>query len=735
MKKILLATFMASMLWSCTPKTEPENLTQFVNPFIGTAYHGHTYPGAAVPFGMIQLSPDNGTAGWDWCSGYHYSDSLIAGFSHTHLSGTGIGDLADISVMPTNKAIDGENFKEEQSFTDFYRSRFSHNNEKATPGYYEVLLDDDNIKAELTVTQRVGFHRYTFNNPNNKSIIFDLGFHINWDHPQETYFKVVKDDLVVGYRFSKGWAEHQKVFFAARFSQPFSKFEAFLGERTADEVKGQYTKGVFSFDDAVTAPVMLKVAISSAGIDGALKNLEADNNKWNFDKVVKLADQTWEKELGKIEVTTPDKNLKTIFYTALYHSFLAPYTFSDVDGAFKGYNHQPRKAEGYTKYTVLSLWDTFRALKPLYTIVNPQLTNNIVKSMLDQYDQTGLLPVWELTGNETNCMIGYNAIPVVADAILKGIGDFDREKAFDAMKASSVTDIAGVDDYMQYGYIPSDKENESASKTLEYAYDDWCIAQVARFLGKEEEYQTYMKRSQSYRQLFDKEIKFIRGRLSDGEWATPFDPKFSRHRNDYFTEGNSWQWTWFVPHDVEGLIELMGGKEAFVIKLDQLFNEDSEIKGEHASSDISGLIGQYAHGNEPSHHIAYLYNIAGKPWKTQEYVNQILTTLYTTATDGLCGNEDCGQMSAWYAFSALGFYPMNATDGKYQFGSPKFEKAEIQLSNGKIFTVTAENVSAENFYIRKVMLNGQPLDRTYITHQEIMNGGHLKFVMRNQPVK
>ncbi|TKG88911.1 glycoside hydrolase family 92 protein [Puteibacter caeruleilacunae] len=711
------------------------NLTQFVDPFIGTAFHGHTYPGATVPFGMIQLSPDNGTSGWDWCSGYHYSDTIIAGFSHLHLSGTGIGDLADISVMPTNKEIAAKHFEAGKSYQDFYRSGFSHDNEKAKPGYYQVLLNDDQINVELSTTKRVGFHRYTYSNAKNKSLILDLGFQINWDKPDDTYIKVVSNDMIIGHRYSKGWANYQKVHFAIKFSQPFTKMETFLAEGNDKEARGKEVKGVFKFDDKASNELLVKVAVSSASTDGAIKNLESDKNDWNFDQVVAKADEIWNNELKKIEIKGNNKDNKVVFYTALYHSFLAPYIFSDVDGGYKGYENTTKYTNGYTKYTVLSLWDTFRALKPLFTITQPDLTNDIIKSMLDQYQETGLLPVWELQGNETNCMIGYNAIPVIADAMLKGIGDFDKELAFEAMKASSMSNLAGLDHYRKFGYIPSDLENESTSKTLEYAYDDWCIAQIAKHLGKDDDYKTYLKRSKSYAQLFDKNIRFMRGKLSNGKWAEPFDPSFSQHRKDYFTEGNSWQWTWFVPHDVDGLKELMGGKEHFISKLDSLFKVSSELKGENVSADITGLIGQYAHGNEPSHHTVYLYNQVGQPWKTQEKVHEILTTLYTKEKDGLCGNEDCGQMSAWYVFSSMGIYPANPANGEYQFGSPLFEEAKLNLPSGKVFTIKATNLTDGNIYIQSATLNGKKLNRTYITHKELTSGGELIFEMGNSPKK
>ncbi|MDP4207094.1 MAG: glycoside hydrolase family 92 protein, partial [Bacteroidota bacterium] len=490
-----------------------------------------------------------------------------------------------------------------------------------------------------------------------------------------------------------------------------------------------------SFDEKSGNQIIVKVATSSASIDGALKTLNADVNGFDFNKVSAKADAAWNHELSKFSVETPDKDQKTIFYTALYHSFIAPSTYSDIQGEYKGYNNTTKKAVGYTKYTILSLWDTFRALNPLLTISNPTMVNDLVKSMLDQYEETGLLPVWELTGNETNCMIGYHAIPVITDAILKGIGDFDRETAYKAMIASSMSDQRGLKYYREIGYIPADKETESASKVLEYCYDDYCIAQVAKFLGKENDYQTYMKRSQNYRNQFDTSVGFMRGRNSDGSWVTPFDPAYSKHETGVFTEGNAWQWTWFVPHDILGLANLMGGKEKMISKLDQLFLESSVIKGENSSPDISGLIGQYAHGNEPFHHVIYMFNALGAPWKTQEKADMVMKTLYTSKPDGLCGNDDCGQMSAWYAFNAMGLYPANAVSGRYELGSPRFTKTEIKLANGKVFRIMAPGVSKTNIYIQSAMLNGKPLSRTFITHKELLAGGELKLVMGAKPVK
>lgn len=738
MRKFSVLLIMYLFISACSTQGNKEvpnqinDLTKYVDPFIGTGYHGHTFPGPALPFGQIQLSPDNGRDGWDWCSGYHYSDSLIAGFSHTHLSGTGIGDLADILMMPTTKEIGVGFFDLKARVTEKLKSKYNHSDEKAEVGYYQVKLLDDNINVELTATKRVGFQRYSFPKGKNNKVVIDLGFAINADNPVETFIIKRSDTEIVGYRYSTGWAKTQHVYFVSRFSEPVKLMQIFDAETADNEKgKGRNIKAVLDFGEA--DKIMVKTAISSASIEAAIKNIDADENGFEFEKVIQSAKDEWNKELRKITVETQNEDLKTIFYTALYHTFLSPYTFSDVDGSYKDFNHQPAKTEGFTKYTVLSFWDTFRALKPLFTITQPETTNDIIKSMLLQYQQTGLLPVWELMGNETGTMIGYHSIPVISDAILKGVGDFNIDTAYAAMKASSMSDLEGLDLYREYKYIPSNKENESVSKTLEYCYDDWCIAQVAKKLGKDEDYKYYTERSKFYKNLFDKKIGFMRGKTSDGMWAEPFDSKFSQHRNDYFTEGNGWQWTWFVPHDVEGLSEIMGGSHAFIKKLDQLFTESSEIKGDAASIDISGLIGQYAHGNEPSHSTVYLYEVLNKDtWKTQELVNQILTTLYSSKHEGLSGNEDCGQMSAWYVFASSGLYPVCPGDNRYFFARPMFDKVSFNIAKDKTFKVVSKNQSAKNLYIKSAFLNGEKLDRLYITHEEIMQGGELVFEMSDQ---
>lgn len=727
--KILFLLLLASTI----TLSQTDDVLQYVDPFIGTAEHGHTFPGACVPFGMVQLSPDNGTPGWDWSSGYNYADSMITGFSHTHLSGTGIGDLYDIQFMPGTKKI---NSAEELSGSKLFRQKFNHDNETASPGYYSVILDDSKIKVELTTTTRTGFHRYTFPESESSSILLDLSFSLNWDRNVESKLQIENDSTISGYRYSTGWAKDQRVYFVAKFSKPFEKY--FIYSDSLNDVQnrtlvGKNVKGLFCYKTKENEQILMKVGISYTSIEGARENLDEGNHDWNFDGVRNKAEILWRNELNKIKVTSANEDLKKIFYTALYHSFISPYVYNDVDGGYRGADGKIATTKSFTRYSVFSLWDTFRALHPLFTIVQPERVNDIINSFLLHYKETGLLPVWELVGNETNTMIGYHAIPVIADAILKGFNGFDIELAFAAMKTSAMQDKSDLIFLSKLGYIPADKENESVSKTLEYAYDDFCIAMIANHLNKKDDYEYFMKRAGSYKNLFNQSIGFMQGKNEDGTWIFPFDPTFSKHTGHDFTEGNSWQYSWFVPHDVSGLIKLMGGKETFNHKLDSLFIEPTGITGDEASPDISGLIGQYAHGNEPSHHIAYLYNYSGEPWKSQQKVNEITTTLYSSAKNGLSGNEDCGQMSAWYVFSALGFYPVNPSEGIYVFGSPVFEETAINLENGKTFLVKAKNVSTENIYIDKVILSGSEHDKNYFHHKEIMNGGELIFEMSSKP--
>jgi putative alpha-1,2-mannosidase len=990
---------------------EDEDPTRYVDPFIGSDAHGHTYPGATLPFGMVQLSPDNGVSGWDWCSGYHWSSNRIAGFSHTHLSGTGIGDMYDLLFMPT--------FTGAAPIGDF-SSSFSHEREMAEPGYYSVDLLDTGITAELTATERVGLHRYTFPTPprgKNVSVVVDLGHSLNWDRPTDTKITVESPTLISGYRMSTGWAPDQRVFFTASFSRPFREHwleSEWAGSAARNELQGTRVKGCFQFIGSSAQPLAVKVAISPVSIEGAKRNLRAEAQRWNFDEARRRALEAWRRALGRVRLATATRDEKLKFYTALYHAFLAPQLFCDVDGAYRGPDGEMHTG-GFHNYTVYSLWDTFRAEHPLLTLLQPERVDDLVQSMMAFYREGGLLPVWSLAGVETNTMIGYHSVPVILDAWSKGLTSLDPREALEAMIKSATQDagglrfykwpapisleqarardvesdlrrvasierrhiqsmgtivsgyertlagntmryhspvptarsalisrtevepqpiewqtatvpgftqskvsfvwLAGMDagddggrfelyvngerwfrfnrpkirdhsfsargpggatltfrathsdryndlfgfmiltvpasavqegerldlklqgetagtsdwimtfehpidsrltidnvhayveeegeirqlvrlDIEHYGppteavvfiergrpvetrllfgnnhlllpvlpvegttstavtvdrvdgpdletelqlrpvrpyrYVPADWEPESVSKTLEYAYDDWCIARMAEALGDEYDAGLFRERATYYQSLFDRWAGFMRGRLADGEWKEPFSPTAASHRQDEFTEGNAWQYSWYVPHDVRGLIELMGGPEQFVAKLDELFETSSDMEGT-APPDISGMIGQYAHGNEPSHHIAYLYCYGGAPWKTQERVRQITETLYGNAPDGLPGNEDCGQMSAWYILSTMGFYPVNPADGIYVIGAPHYERVAIDLGDGREFIVEAPGVSGVNKYVQSAALNGQPLDRCYITHEEIVAGGTLLFTMGANP--
>ncbi|UOB18087.1 GH92 family glycosyl hydrolase [Abyssalbus ytuae] len=746
--KITFLTILIILLYcSCNKKTKVENnipsqeahLTQFVNPFIGTGGHGHTYPGATAPFGMIQASPDNGTAGWDWCSGYHYSDSVTIGFSHLHLSGTGIGDLADIRIMPINKKTDlSDSYTTKDKIP--YKSKYSHNKETAKPGYYSVFLEDYNIKAEITADTRTAFHRYTYDNGDDQSLILDLGYAFNWDKTIESQINIEDKFTVSGYRYSTGWARNQKVFFIIEFSKAINEYNLYTDNtkvKKINSVKGEKVAAQLFFNEINKNQLEVKVGISSVSIENAKQNISAYKNNFDFDKVKENTNQLWENSLSKIKIETQTDSLKTIFYTALYHSLIAPVIFSDTNGEFRKENDSLVLAKQYTAYSTLSLWDTFRAEHPLLIFLTPDKVSDMINSMLEYYKDKKVLPVWTLYANETNTMTGYHSVSVIAEAYLKGIKGFDIDKVYEAMKTTMMQDERGLKFYKEYGYIPYELQDESVTITLEYAYNDWCVAQVAKALGKEEDYKYFLKRSETaYTQLFDSQTGFMRGKSQTGGWHEPFDPKFSAHREHaVYTEGNAWQHSWFVPQDVTGLIKLHGGEAPFIQKLEQLFTEDSEITGTDVSPDISGLIGQYAHGNEPSHHIAYMFNKANAPWKTQYWVSEILKTQYNTTPNGLSGNEDCGQMSAWYVFSSIGIYPMNPASGEYQIGSPVFEKSTIQLSGNTEFVIEAENVSDKNIYIQSATLNGKELNRSYITHKEIIQGGKLHLVMRPSPNK
>jgi len=721
--KLLIILF-TIFTYSCNFNTEPAN---YVDPFIGTGGHGHTFPGVTVPFGMIQLSPDTRLEGWDGCSGYHYSDSIIYGFSHTHLSGTGVADYCDILFMPTSgKYYLNNGYKDD--IENGYGSRFSKKTEKALPGFYAVELDDYNISVELTSTNRVGFHKYIF--PKNKKAFVTLDL-THRDEVLESSFKQINEYEIEGMRRSKSWAQDQYIYFVARFNQPIKKLNLAVNDtifENISEAESKNIKAAFEFGD-ISNELLMKVGISAVSTDGARKNLDAEAPEWDFEEIKQKARAEWNKELSKIMVKSNKEN-KTIFYSALYHTMIAPNTFMDVDGKYRGTDLKIHQADDFTNYTIFSLWDTYRATHPLYTIIDQKRTTDFIKTFINQYKNGGQLPVWELAANYTGCMIGYHSVPVIADAYVKGIRDFDITTAYVAMKHSAMQDHLGLKSYKKYGFIPAHSESESVSKTLEYSYDDWCIAQIASDLDKTEDYNYYMKRAQSYKNIFDPETGFMRPK-THGAWKYPFDPA----EVDFnFTEANSWQYSFYTPQDISGLINLLDGKEKFINKLDELFSASKETTG-RTQADITGLVGQYAHGNEPSHHMAYLYNYANQPWKTQKIVHQLMNEMYTVNPDGYSGNEDCGQMSAWYVLSAMGFYSVTPAADYYVIGSPNLSEAIINLENGKTFTFKANKLNKENIYIQSATLNGTPYQKSFINHNTIMDGGELIFKMGNQPNK
>ncbi|HEY0047787.1 MAG TPA: GH92 family glycosyl hydrolase [Pyrinomonadaceae bacterium] len=730
---------------------QTRDYTRYVNPFVGTGGHGHTFPGATVPFGFVQLSPDTRMDDWDGSSGYHYSDNQIYGFSHTHLSGTGIPDYCDVLFAPT--VGEPEFFARRGDLSENgYASRFSHQNEKAEPGYYSVKLDEGNILAEMTATARVGFHRYTFPAGTDANLILDLKHR---DKVLDSELRVTGANRIEGFRRSSSWAKDQIVYFTAEFSEPFTDYgvasDDGAPEKTAKS-KGTNIKAFFRF--AAKKPLLVKVAISPVGISGVRKNLLTEIPHWDFEKVRRDAQGVWNKELSKIEVSGGSDEQLTNFYTALYHTMIHPNVFQDVDKSYVGLDKQVHSARDFTNYTVFSLWDTFRAAHPLYTIIDQKRTADFINTFLKQYEQGGRLPVWELAANETDTMIGYHAVSVIADAMAKDIEGFDYEKAFEAAKHSAELNHFGLEAYKKRGYISMEDEQESVSKTLEYAYNDYCIARMAmslmvkgsgeikaRTADERKQYQEkrkkldddfwkYSQRAKYFENLFDAETGFMRPKQNGG-FVKPFAPN---EVTFHFTEGNSWQYSFFVPHDINRLIALHRGSDRFAEKLDELFTTDSSLAGRE-QPDITGLIGQYAHGNEPSHHIAYLYNYARQEWKTQMYVRRIMDEFYKPTPDGLIGNEDCGQMSAWYVLSASGFYPVTPGDASYDIGTPLFKEVKYNLENGKTFTIKAPNASGENIYVKSLKLNGKTHQTPLLRHGYIMNGGVLEFEMSPVPVK
>ena len=707
-------------LASCAQPAADDNLTRYVDPKIGTGGHGHVFVGANVPFGLVQLGPTSIPQEWDWTSGYHKSDSTVIGFSHTHLSGTGIGDLFDVTVMPVVGEVTCARGTEEDPASGLW-SYADRTKEVVRPGYYSVPLVRYGITAEMTATSRVGFHRYTFPAADDAAVIFDLENGGCWDKATETHIEPSGDSRLVGWRYSSGWAKDQRVWFVAEFSRPFTSFEQ-VGEHYAR----------VNFATAEGEQLMLKVALSPVSIEGAEANLAAELPGWDFDATAAAADAAWNAQLAKVKVTTQDEVARRIFYTGLYHTMVAPSEFCDVNGDYRGADGAVHRNPGHTTYTTFSLWDTYRAAMPLMTILHPDRMPDIVNTMLAIADEQGRLPVWHLWGNETDCMVGNPGIPVVADAIVKGIEGFDRERAFEAIRRTAMNPDRGNGLRMKYGYIPCDLFNEAVAYDMEYALADGAAARAAEALGRGEDARYFTERSHSYRNYFDPSTGFMRGRDSRRGWRTPFNPFASTHRADDYCEGNAWQYTWLAPHDVAGLEACFGSRVRMLGKLDSLFTVSSVIEGAETSPDISGLIGQYAHGNEPSHHILYLYTMLGQPWKTAEKVREVLTTLYHDQPDGLSGNEDVGQMSAWYILSSLGMYEVEPAGGRYWFGSPLFDRAEIAVPGGT-FTIVAENNSSENKYIRRVWLNGRPWTKPWIGHEEVMAGGELRFEMDDEP--
>lgn len=747
---LFIVTALAFIIFACggplVKLRNQKSLTEYVDPFIGTDFHGHTFPGATVPFSLVQLSPDTRTLGWDACAGYHYSDSSILGFSHTHLSGTGIGDYGDILFMPFTGEVELDAGEAEQ-IDSGYRSRFNKESEEARPGYYSVELSDDHIGVELTATRRSGVHRYTFPEAEQAGILIDLSHTIHGHQNPLHEIKVLNNQEIQGLKVTSGWAKNHYVYFTAKFSKPF-EVELFLDnllQENVKEISGKNAKVRLNFQTEDGEQVLAKVGISATCYEGSAKNLNQEVTGWDFDQVSEAAGEAWEEQLSQIQVETENLSEKRTFYTALYHSLIYPGIYSDVDGTYRGMDQQIYHSDS-PNYTVFSLWDTHRALHPLFTILKPGYNQELIRALLRKYDEGGILPMWGLASNYTGTMIGSHAVSVIVDAYMKGQRNFDTEKALEAIVHSVAYDTMKEISYPseeawgnlmplaklyeeKYGFIPCDLENASVSKALEFAYNYWAIASMASDMGEDDIASEFFKMSKRYRIYYDKELGFMRGKNLDGSWLEPFHPRYSAHWATPYVEGNAWQWTWYVPHDVEGLIDLMGGRKAFSVKLDSLFTTSSEVLGEEASADITGLIGQYAHGNEPSHHIAYLFNAVDQPWRTQEIVSEILDQFYTDQPDGLCGNEDCGQMSAWYILNSMGFYPICPGDVRYSIGRPSFDKVEISLENGAVFTVIAKNRSMANPYVQEVFLNGEKLKESFIKHSDIEAGSTLTFTM------
>ncbi|MCJ8289005.1 MAG: glycoside hydrolase family 92 protein [Crocinitomicaceae bacterium] len=760
------------LLISCGKKTSEnetshesaeKDYTQFVNPFIGTSKMGHVFPGATAPFGMVQLSPQTNfevmfkedgsynSKTYEYCAGYQYQDSTILGFAHTNLSGTGHSDLGDFLVMPTTGDLELEPLKNKEGNKGFY-STFSHKTEEASPGYYKVDLDSYKIKAELTASERVGFHQYTFPKSDDAHIILDMLYNV-YHHDNKnvwTFIRVENDSLITGYRQTKGWARDKKVFFAMHFSKPFKSYghkkydevkydgfyRRFNQEENFPEMAGKDIRAYFNFDTEEGEKINIKFALSSVSSAGALKNLKAEIPHWDFNKTREETKKKWNDELSKIEVTMINEGDKINFYTALYHTNLSPILYEDVDGQYRGLDQNIHTSDGFTNYTVFSLWDTYRALHPLFNITQPDRNNDMIKSMLAHQDQSvhGMLPIWSHYANENWCMIGYHATSVIADAMAKDVGDFDRDRALRAsVSTANVRYFDGLGDYIDYKYVPDDKNHSSVSITLEYAYNDWCIAQMANHVDDAKINKEFAERSEYYKNVFDPKSGYMRPRLSDGNFRSNFDPMDTHGQG--FIEGNAWNYGLYVPQNIDQMVKMMGGKERLTQHLDSLFTMDIDEKyiAQHEDITRDGIIGNYVHGNEPGHHIPYLYNWTGHSEKTQERVRMIMNSMYAPTVEGLCGNDDAGQMSAWYVFSALGFYPVTPGSPSYALGSPLVKEAIIHLNNGKTLTILANNQSEENIYVKSVSVNGKRIKGTTLMHDDIMNGGQIVFEMDNSP--
>ncbi len=778
-KKNSLLLFASLLLAACQPTATEEpvpepakktthkvvELIQHVNPFIGTHKMGHTFPGATAPFGMVQLSPETNSEPlfdedgnynkdtYKYCSGYQYADKTIFGFSHTHFSGTGHSDLGDFLVMPTHGRLQLEPGTADARYSG-YHSQFSHDNEVAEQGYYSVELDDYNIKAELTASDRVGFHQYTFPKTEDAHIILDLMSNI-YNHDNKnvwTFVRIENDSVVTGYRQTKGWARTKVVYFAMEFSKAFDSYghekydevlyngfyRRFEETKNFPEMAGKNIRAYFNFRTKQDEKIKIKFALSPVSTAGAVKNLKKEIPHWEFDKTKKETQQKWNTELSKILVETQPPANKTTFYTALYHTMLGPILYEDVDGQYRGLDQNIHQSKDFTNYTIFSLWDTYRALHPLFNIIQPHRNNDMIKSMLAHHDESvhKMLPIWSHYANENWCMIGYHSVSVIADALVKKTTDVDAERALQAcLNTSKVPYFDALGSYMDLGYVPEDKASSSVSKTLEFAYDDWCIAQIAEQQGKQAVAAEYNKRAQYFENTYDSTIGFMRPKLENGNWKKAFDPLDTHGQG--FIEGNTWTYSLFVPHNVERMMQLMGGEAELVVRLDSLFSMQLEDKYIDQTEDITrdGLIGNYVHGNEPGHHIPYLYNWTKSPWKTQERVRMILATMYGNEEDGLCGNDDAGQMSAWYIFSALGFYPLSPGADQYAIGSPNVKAATLNLENGKVFSIKTENQGIDNIYIQKITLNGEALKRNYLLHSDIANGGELVYYLGASPNK